>query len=88
MILDLAAVAASFPLDVEILIVVVDAVWLTVFPLVDVSVSAVTRLVLVGVRTFVAIEMLVIIFPLGRHNGEWSGVRNARNGKELGYERT
>jgi len=48
LILDLPAMALSFPLDRKFVIVFVDAVWLSVFPLILFSIVGYTRLLLMG----------------------------------------
>lgn len=52
LILDSSTVALSLPFDVELVIVLVDTVWLAEFPLVFLPVCAVTSLVLVSLPLF------------------------------------
>lgn len=48
---DLAAVALALPFHVEVLVAVVNAVWLSVLPLIFLSVGGVSSLILVSITS-------------------------------------
>ena len=66
LIFDLAAVATSFPFDVEVLRLVVNPIWFSMFPLIFFPVRAIASLVLVSLLLATHYALISALGPRGR----------------------
>lgn len=69
LVLDFPAMAAALPLDGEVLVLAMDAVWFTVLPCVDISMCGISSLVLVSfwMNRAVGLVIALLLVFLGRH---------------------